>query len=217
MRINRYMALATGMSRRTADAIIAQGEVTVNGRLPQPGQDISEQDTVHVHGKQVRPPEATQTVLLNKPAGYVVSRDGQGNPTVYDLLPTALHHLKPVGRLDKDSSGLLLFTNDGALTQQLTHPSFEKEKVYEVTLEKALLPADRAAIEQGVQLEDGQSRLQLSPGASDKRWQVRMHEGRNRQIRRTFAARGYNVTKLQRTQFGIYQLGELPIGQHHTI
>lgn len=214
MRINRYLALTTGMSRRAADAVIAAGEVLVNNQSPQPGQDITEHDIVYFRGKQVRPPETTQTIALNKPTGYVVSRDGQGSPSIYDLLPTSLRQLKPVGRLDKDSSGLLLLTNDGALTQQLTHPSFEKEKVYEVTLNEPLQSADRAAIQQGIQLDDGLSKLELKLGADGRHWQVCMHEGRNRQIRRTFAARGYQVVRLHRIRFGIYEIGSLPAGQY---
>lgn len=217
MRINRYLALATGISRRAADAAILAGQVTVNGQTPQTGQDVTEQDKVLFQGKLAQAPVSLQTILLNKPAGYVVSRDGQGSATIYDLLPTSLHNLKPVGRLDKDSSGLLLLTNDGALAQELTHPKHAKDKVYSVTLNKPLLLADREAIQQGVELDDGPSSLQLRQGASEKQWRVLMREGRNRQIRRTFEARGYTVTKLHRTHFGSYAIGSTPPGQYITV
>jgi 23S rRNA pseudouridine2605 synthase len=217
MRINRYLALATGMSRRAADLVIAEGQVTVNGQTPQAGQDVTEQDKVLFQGRPVQAPASLQTIALNKPVGYVVSRDGQGSPIVYDLLPAGLHNLKPVGRLDKDSSGLLLLTNDGTLAQELTHPKHTKEKIYELTLDKPLLPADREAIERGVTLEDGKSQLQLRQDGSEKQWRVIMHEGRNRQIRRTFEARGYAVRKLRRTHFGSYSLGQLPPGHYQTL
>src|SRR3990167_9874353 len=134
MRINKYVALATGMSRRAADAVIELGKITVNGQPATAGQQISSEDKVALDGKNINTSSKIQTIILNKPVGYVCSRDGQGSKTIYDLLPAELHNLKPVGRLDKDSSGLLLLTNDGELAHKLTHPSFQKEKVYEVEL-----------------------------------------------------------------------------------
>ncbi|HSX29181.1 MAG TPA: pseudouridine synthase [Candidatus Saccharimonadales bacterium] len=205
MRVNRYVALATGLSRRAADTVIAEGRVYVNGVMPTPGQDVGQNDTVTFNGQTIQAPSETQTILLNKPVGYVVSRDGQGSKTVYDLLPPELHHVKPVGRLDKDSSGLLLMTTDGQLAQKLTHPSYQKEKIYEITLDKPLSPQDIAAVQNGVMLEDGISKLHITHQAN-KSYTVRMHEGRNRQIRRTFATIGYNVAKLHRTHFGDYTL-----------
>ena len=214
MRINKFVAASTGMSRRAADAAIAEGRVTVNGAAGQAGQDITDQDKVTVDGKALAPPAPLQTVLLHKPVDYVVSRNGQGSRTIYDLLPPDLHHLNPIGRLDKDSSGLLLLTNDGQLAQELTHPSFHKQKVYVVMLDKPLAAKDKARIAAGVPLEDGPSRLQLKPlGQDGCHWQVTMAEGRNRQIRRTFAACGYEVTKLHRTSFGSYKLDDTKPGE----
>jgi 23S rRNA pseudouridine2605 synthase len=132
---------------------------------------------------------------------------------VYDLLPSEYHHLNPVGRLDKDSSGLLLLTNDGQLAYELTHPKFEKTKVYQVALDKPLTDSDRQHITAGIDLEDGLSRLKLEKQASSTEWLVKMSEGRNRQIRRTFAAAGYTVKKLNRIRFGDYDLGGLPQGK----
>lgn len=209
MRINRFVAQATGLSRRAADTLIANGEVLVNGQPPQAGQDIQPTDIVTHNGKRLVPPTQATTILLNKPVGYVCSRDGQGSKTLYELLPVKLHHLKPVGRLDKDSSGLLLLTNDGALAHQLTHPSFQKTKIYEVELDTPLAPLHRQMISEfGVQLDDGPSKLHLERlhEGNDKVWRITMHEGRNRQIRRTFASLGYTVTKLHRTHFGQYTL-----------
>ena len=216
MRINKFIAQSSGLSRRVADKAIEQGHVLVNGAPAQPGQDITDNDQVTLNGKTLHLTPATQTIMLNKPAGYVVSRDGQGSSTIYDLLPPALHHLKPVGRLDKDSSGLLLLTNDGQLAQELTHPKYQKTKIYEIELSTPLKPLHRQMIsDHGIQLADGGSKLALErlKDGDDKGWRVTMHEGRNRQIRRTFATLGYGINKLHRTHFGSYQLGSLQPGQ----
>lgn len=216
MRINKYVAQATGLSRRAADAAIAEGRVLVNGQKPGPGDDITDTDRVTLDNRAITPEGKTLTVMLNKPAGFVVSRNGQGSQTIYDILPAEYHHLKPIGRLDKNSSGLLLLTNDGQLAHELTHPSRQKIKRYEVTLDKSLMPLHRQIIaDHGIELEDGNSKLQLERQneGSETDWIVTMHEGRNRQIRRTFAALGYDITRLHRTHFGPYALGVLPSGQ----
>lgn len=215
MRLNKYLAAATTLSRRGADAAIADGRVSINGNPAEQGMDVTNSDVVALDGRTVTPVTALTTIMLNKPRGYVVSRNGQGSPTVYDLLPQGYQHLNPIGRLDKDSSGLLLMTNDGELAQELTHPSKQKVKVYEVKLDKPLQPLHRQMVsDHGLQLEDGRSKLQLERQAEgdDIRWIVRMHEGRNRQIRRTFAALDYAVIALHRTDFGPYTLGDLPSG-----
>jgi len=219
MRINKYIAASTGLSRRAADRAVEDGRVEVNDSLVTTAVDVTEQDTVRLDGQLLdKPAIEHKTILLNKPKGYVVSRDGQGSRTVYDLLPTELALLKPVGRLDKDSSGLLLMTDDGQLAHQLTHPSFQKTKIYEVELNHPLQPLHRQMIsEMGITLEDGPSKLGLErlEDGNDKKWRITMHEGRNRQIRRTFAGVGYNVIKLHRTQFGSYTLPPgLRPGQH---
>lgn len=209
MRINKFIAQATGLSRRAADQAIAEKRVTINDQPARMGANANEDDVVRLNGKQLRLPTAPQTILLNKPVGYVCSRNGQGSQTIYDLLPKDLHQLKPIGRLDKDSSGILVMTNDGDFSHQLAHPGFQKEKRYQVELNKPLHPADQAAIEQGIKLVDGLSALGLKIGKDAAHWQITMHEGRNRQIRRTFEAKGYRVTKLERTQFGPYQLQQV--------
>jgi 23S rRNA pseudouridine2605 synthase len=217
VRINKFIAQATGMSRRAADTVIENGEVTVNGQPPEgAGQDVSEVDTVVYRGEQLQL-HAVQTIMLNKPVGYVVSRDGQGDRTVYELLPEKLHHLKPIGRLDKFSSGLLLLTNDGALAQELTHPSHRKSKIYEITLAQDLAPLHRQMIsDHGVMLDDGPSKLELERlnEGNEKQWRILMREGRNRQIRRTFLSLGYGISSLQRVQFGDYTLKNLVEGKY---
>ncbi len=222
MRINLFVAQATGLSRRAADQAIAAGRITVNGQPAQVGNHVTATDVVTLDGRPIIPLVKRQTITLNKPAGYVCSRVGQGSQTIYDLLPPELHNLKPVGRLDKDSSGLLLLTNDGKLAHKLTHPSFSKQKIYAVELNKPLTNEDFMKVTQsGVNIGDNRaSRFQLKkPGNSHRdlakhsdklihnsAFLVTISEGRNRQIRRTFAALGYRVTRLHRIQFGPYQL-----------
>ncbi len=219
MRINKYIAQATRFSRRGADAAIEEGRVLVNGQPPKPGADITDSDEVTIDGHPVISEVKTQTVMLNKPAGYVCSREGQGSLTVYDLLPSEYHNLNSVGRLDKDSSGLLILTNDGELAQELTHPNHQKTKVYELTLDHDLTPEarDKIAIS-GVQLRDGMSKFELEPrGDKATRWLATLREGRNRQIRRTFMAVDYDVINLNRIGFGDYQLGDLSLGKHRQV
>ena len=217
MRLNKFIAQASGLSRRAADSAIADGRVRVNGHRPEVGMPVNINDTVTLDGVILQVPESFTTILLNKPAGYVCSRDGQGSKTVYDLLPEDLHTLKPVGRLDKNSSGLLLMTTDGNLAFELTHPSRQKVKVYEIRLNAPLAPLHRQMISEfGVQLDDGPSKFSLEriQENSDYMWRITMHEGRNRQIRRTFSALGYDVTRLHRTTFGPYSLGSVSRGEY---
>ena len=216
MRLNKFVALSLGVSRRKADELIEQGEILVNGDRAVLGRQISQSDTI-LHNSRELHVQPKKLILLHKPVGYLCSRASQGGvPTIYELLPKSLHHLKPVGRLDKDSSGLILLTNDGDFAHQMTHPSFYKIKRYLVTLDQPLQPLHRQMINDfGVQLPDGPSRLTLERqhDGDDRRWIVQMSEGRNRQIRRTFAALGYTVKKLHRTDFGNYSLSGMKRGE----
>lgn len=217
-RLNKHLALILGVSRREADDLIAAGKVTINGTVATLGARITPTDTVLVGGKTISKTTDYVYLLFNKPVGYLCSRRAQGDaPTIYSLLPAQYVGLKSVGRLDKDSSGLILLTNDGDFTHQLTHPSFKKVKVYEVTLSTALEPLHQQMIsDYGVELGDGASKLSLMRLSDTNRtdWQVTMAEGRNRQIRRTFAALGYEVTALHRIQFGNYSLGDIKTGEY---
>jgi 23S rRNA pseudouridine2605 synthase len=214
MRINKYIASRLGISRRKADEFIQNGRILVNGKLPTTGADISEYDTVLVDSKKLPDIKKYETLILNKPTGYVCSRNGQGSHTIYELIPDNLSFLNPVGRLDKDSSGLLLLTNDGQLHQKLTHPSYQKTKVYEITIDKNLSQDDKYKIEIGIKLSDGVSKLDIKEWQKNNKttWIITMHEGRNRQIRRTFAKLGYSITSLNRIKFGDYELNNLKLG-----
>jgi 23S rRNA pseudouridine2605 synthase len=213
MRINKYVARATGMARRKVDTLIESGQITVNNQPARIGQQITDGDEVMLAGKALSIPKYTY-VSLNKPVGYVCSRQSQkGSQTVYDLLPSTYRSLKLVGRLDKASSGIILLTDDGDFAHTMLHPSFSKRKQYEVELSKALTTEDQKQIENGVTLEDGISQLEIVNNAGSKAT-VAMQEGRNRQIRRTFAALGYEVQKLHRTNFGDYSLDGLSSGEH---
>lgn len=214
MRINKYLAQSTGLSRRAVDAAIKDGKITVNGELASIGQEVSPADMILLDGTPVTFQDKAVTIMLNKPAGFVCSRNSQGNRTVYELLPDKYQELKPVGRLDKDSTGLLLMTNDGQLAYELTHPKFNKAKVYHVTIDKPLTESDFSHIHhKGVELDDGISKLSLSQLSDRKHWEITMSEGRNRQIRRTFSKLGYTVKELDRVVFGPYKLPDyLPQG-----
>jgi 23S rRNA pseudouridine2605 synthase len=216
MRLNVFIAQASDLSRRAADRAIEAGRVSINGAPPTLGQQVALADVVLLDGQKLQLQQQSQTVLFHKPVGYVCSRNGQGSRTIYELLPKELTILNPIGRLDKDSSGLLLLTNDGQLTQQLSHPRYQKIKVYHVELDSGLQPLHQQMIsDYGITLEDGVSKLQLQGlDGSRRTWEVRMHEGRNRQIRRTFESLGYKVAKLHRVQFGDYHLGDLSPGKY---
>jgi 23S rRNA pseudouridine2605 synthase len=219
MRLNQYLAKYTPLSRRGADSAVSEGRVEINGTLAKLGDVVIESDRVSLDGQLVTADIALQTILIHKPVNYVCSKNGQGSKTVYDLLPLHLRHLNSVGRLDKDSSGLLVMTNDGNLAHQLTHPRYKKTKIYHVTLDSPLTPQQQHMIStDGIQLADGLSRITLSPlDQNRKSWHITMHEGRNRQIRRTFAATHHTVLSLHRISFGAYKLGDLALGQFQQV
>lgn len=219
-RLNKHLALVLGLSRREADDLIAAGKVTINGDIAILGASVSEQDSISVSGELLTTTPSYRYIAFHKPVGYVCSRKSQGeNQTIYDILPSDMASLKPVGRLDKDSSGLILLTNDGDFAHQMTHPSFRKIKIYEVTLDHALEPLHQQMInDYGVEIGDGTSKLGLERQDDTRlKWTITMSEGRNRQIRRTFLALGYEVTALHRTTFGPYGLNGLELGQTATL
>lgn len=223
VRLNKFLAERLGVSRREADDLIAAGKVFVDDKPAILGARLDKNSKV-CYNKKIIPFETDYLYLaFNKPVGYVCSRRAQGDaPTLYELLPKDYQKLKTVGRLDKDSSGLILLTNDGDFAYQMTHPKFHKEKFYEVELDRPLEPLHQQMIsDYGIMLDDGPSKftvVALVAGPAERtHFTVILTEGRNRQIRRTFAALGYRVTTLHRTQFGKYQLSGLKPGKYVTI
>lgn len=220
LRLNKQLALKLGISRREADDMISSGRVRVGGKTATLGARLDVASVIEVDGTVITDTPELRYVAFHKPVGYVCSRKAQGdNPTIYDLLSADMHTLKPVGRLDKDSSGILLLTNDGDFAHTMTHPSFAKIKQYHVTLDKPLEPLHQQMIsDYGVEIGDGSSKLTLERRDDGRQeWTVTMSEGRNRQIRRTFAALGYDVTTLHRYAFGPYKLGTLASGKFETV
>ena len=213
MRLNRYLALCGLGSRRACEEIILGGGVRINGRavrelatMVQPG------DTVVARGRVVRP-AAERYLVLNKPPGVLSSRASQGGkPTVYDILPRDAANLPHVGRLDADSEGLLLFSNDGELSQALTHPSRHVEKEYDVVLSETFDTKHIPKLLKGVYLEEGRAKAAHVHVEGANKLRVVLTQGINRQIRRMFAALGYKVKRLTRTRLGPLKLGRLPRG-----
>ncbi|MEM6998071.1 MAG: pseudouridine synthase [Patescibacteria group bacterium] len=215
MRLNRYLAYRYGVSRRKADDAISGGDVYVNGDPAQLGQQIDVNiDRIDWPGMQKISIKPT-IILLHKPVGYVSSRSGQGSQSLYELLPEKYHHLKIAGRLDKDSSGLILLTNDGQLLHEMTHPSNQKNKRYIVSLDKPLEKEHMNEIIFGVDISDERpSRFHISDYQDARSYVVDISEGRNRQIRRTFEALGYLVESLHRIMIDEHTIDGLETGQH---
>lgn len=211
MRVNKYVRDALGISRRAADDLIVAGKITVNQQVAHSGQDIAYSDEVIFDNQKLKlKTPASVTILLNKPVGYVCSRDGQGSPTVYDLIPEQYHNCNIAGRLDKDSSGLVVLTNDGNLLNEITHPSNNKQKVYEVEVDRELSDSELKQLKIGIDIgDDRPSKFQNIVEIGDNKYEITMSEGRNRQIRRSFEAIDKKVISLHRINLGSYSLGNL--------
>ncbi len=217
MRINQYIAKNSSLSRRRVDDLIIKGVVLINDKPAKIGATvIPGKDVVRLNNKIISDDSKTTTIAFNKPRGYVVSRLGQDNKTIYDILPNQYRRLNPAGRLDKNSTGLLILSNDGNLIQDLSHPKNNKIKTYIVRLDKDLSQSDLKKINyEGVKLNDGISKLNIAiiDNQNFRTWRIKMTEGRNRQIRRTFEQLGYEVVELHRTSFGKINLGNLKPGE----
>jgi 23S rRNA pseudouridine2605 synthase len=219
VRLAKYLASAGVASRRAAEAIVREGRVTVDGRvITDPARDVSDEGAVAVDGEGVCPRRRRVVYALNKPAGVVsTAHDPRGRPTVVSFVPEAVR-LYPVGRLDADTTGLILLTNDGDLAHRLTHPSFEVEKTYLATV--ANPPVGRRAVEalrRGVELDDGRTAPARVQRVGKDRLEITIHEGRKRQVRRMCQAVGHPIAELERVAFGPLELGPLGPGAHRQL
>ena len=219
VRLNKFLAEAGICSRREADKLIESGVVKVNGKVvTQLGTKVKRTDKV-VYGDQLLRIEPLRYVLLNKPKGYISTVDDpQNRKTVMMLVKNACkERIYPVGRLDRNTTGLLLFTNDGDLAKKLTHPKHQVKKVYHVVLDKPLTKNDMLAIANGITLEDGKiapDKIAYDQTASDKREVgIEIHSGRNRIVRRIFEQMGYRVVKLDRMLLAGLTKKDLPRGK----
>jgi 23S rRNA pseudouridine2605 synthase len=214
MPLNKYIAHSGECSRRDAAELVRQGKVKVNGELVlDPGYRVQHDDKVTMSGKKLTPQKGMVYILLNKPKGFITTNDDpQGRRTVMELVGNAdVDRLFPVGRLDRDTSGLLLITNDGDLTQKLCHPSYSIKKVYQVTLDKPVTHADFDKILAGVDLEDGIAKVDaLSYLETKSEIGLEIHSGRNRIVRRIFESLGYEVVKLDRVMYAGLTKKNLP-------
>lgn len=219
VRLNKYLSNAGICSRREADVLIKTGVVSVNGEIiTEMGYKVKPDDVVKYDGESIRS-ETKRYVLLNKPKGFITTMDDpMGRRTVMGLVKKACRErVYPVGRLDKETTGLLLFTNDGDLAKKLTHPKHKASKLYHVELNKKLHGDDFKRLTTGVNLEDGTSRFDKAEYVEDSDFRelgVELHSGKNRIVRRTFEAMGYKVTKLDRVMFAGLTKRDLPRGMY---
>ena len=220
MRLAKFLAHAGVASRRGAEEIVRNGRVSIAGKtVTDPARDVDIDSGVAVDGKFLEGPEERMVFLLNKPTGVLsTAADTHGRRTVVDLVPSRGARLYPVGRLDVDSTGLILVTNDGDLAQRLTHPSFEVPRTYRATVRPVPVP-ERAlrTLREGVDLDDGRTApakvRQVKPGVLE----LTIHEGRNHQVKRMCEAVGHRVNTLQRIRFGPLRLDDLPEGAHRRL
>ena len=222
MRLNRFIAHAGICSRREADTFIIAGSVEVNGKVvSEMGYKVLPGDSVKFDGRLLTP-EKMEYVLLNKPKNFLTTtEDDKGRKTVMDLIRNASKsRLLPVGRLDRNTTGLLLFTNDGEMAARLTHPRYAVRKIYHVVLDRALKVSDLQQIEKGVDLDDGSisvDAISYIANATKREVGIEIHSGRNRIIRRIFEQLGYEVAKLDRVMFAGLTKKDLPRGQWRTL
>jgi 23S rRNA pseudouridine2605 synthase len=220
MRLAKYLAHAGAGSRRSAEAMIVAGRVAVDGKtVTDPATTVDDRARVALDGRRLGGAEQRVWVALHKPVGVVsTARDPHGRATVLDLVGERKLRLYPVGRLDADSSGLILLTNDGALANRLTHPSFQVTKVYRARLAGGPIGADALGeLRAGVRLREGATAPAKVRKLAPHEIELTLSEGKNRQVRRMCAAVGHPVTALVRVQFGPLRLGRLEAGQHRRL
>jgi 23S rRNA pseudouridine2605 synthase len=223
VRLAKYLAHAGVASRRSAEELIAAGRVSVGEQIvTDPARDVDEHSRVALDGRPLAGPEPRVLYALNKPVGVVsTASDTHGRRTVIELVPARGLRLYPVGRLDIDSSGLILLTNDGELANRLTHPRFEVPKTYRARLSgKPIADEALSRLRAGVQLDDGitaAARVRRLGGRGSSTIELTIHEGRNRQVRRMCEAIGHRVLELERTSFGPLTLDGLASGAHRRV
>jgi 23S rRNA pseudouridine2605 synthase len=213
LRLAKFLARAGVASRRAAEQVIADGRVTVDGEpVTDPARDVDERADVRVDGRAVSA-EQTETWILNKPSGVVsTAREPGRRRAVTDLIDSPAR-LYPVGRLDADSTGLILLTNDGELANRLTHPRYEVQKTYRVELLRPPADRDLEQLRRGVELDDGPTAPARARRTAEREIEISIHEGRNRQVRRMAEAVGNEVVGLERVRLGSLELGELRRGE----
>jgi 23S rRNA pseudouridine2605 synthase len=220
MRLAKYLAHAGVASRRAAEGLIAEGRVSVDGQtVTDPARDVDQQHSVSVDGKALKGAEPRVVYALNKPVGVLsTARDTHGRPTVVELVPGGGRRLYPVGRLDVDTSGLILLTNDGELANRLTHPSFEVPRTYRARLAGgAVREVALEELRRGVRLDGSTTAPARVRRVRGNLIELTIHEGRNRQVRRMCEAVGHRVLELQRVAFGPLKLGGLQPGGHRRL
>jgi len=231
MRINKYIASAGLASRRKADELIADGKVKINGAiLKEPGYDVKENDIVEVLGQKIEGKEELVYYALNKPAGYVTTlSDEKSRPCVADLMVDAEYRVFPVGRLDYDSCGLLIMTNDGSLANKIAHPKGKVWKKYTAVVNGMLSKDQLWALRNGVEIEIKQGAKTnlyktqparvtfVKGGPSQSIYEVEISEGKNRQVRKMFETQGLKVLELQRTAIGEIKLGRTHEGSYRKL
>ena len=221
-RLNKYIASSGLCSRRKADELIEQGVVSVNGKkVTELGFLVSERDKVFVNQKLIHPVKH-EYYRFYKPAGYITTSDDEkGRKTIYDLLPESMYGLKPIGRLDKDSTGLLILTNDGDLINDLTHPSVKVPKVYLVSVDAQMHKHEFEKMATGIEIEPGKiAYAEVTVLESDNKhtlMQITLYQGMNRQIRKMIEHFGYEVKTLKRIQHATIQLAGLKRGEFKPI
>jgi 23S rRNA pseudouridine2605 synthase len=224
MRLNKFIAHSGYCSRRKADELIASGKVKVNDKVVvEMGIQVNpESDSVSVRGQEISQPDEFTYLILHKPTGYTTTKsDPHAEQTIYSLLPKKFHILHPVGRLDRNSEGLLLLTNDGDFTYEMTHPKHGGEKKYDIRLKYAPKPMDLDRLRKGIDImeetADGPVAYRthpctIEPGKDEKHLKITLREGRKRQIRKMFKKIGCPVVYLKRLSMGPYELGNLKKG-----
>jgi pseudouridine synthase len=219
-RLNKFLARSGVASRREADRLISQGRVRINGRVvDRLGVQVEdEHDRVEVDGRPVRPEHRPVYIILNKPAGYLVTlSDPLGRPTIRKLLPGLPRGVVPVGRLDFESEGLLVLTNDGDLAFRLTHPRYEVVKTYAVRVDGEVGADTVARLQRGISLDGKKAApdriVLLEAGTQKSQLRLELHEGRKREVRRMFEAVGHRVSRLRRVAFAGLTVKNLPLGE----